>query len=458
MSKIKRAALYVRVSTDEQARHGYSLDAQLSDLQAHAQKKGYCVVDIYADEGASARKALSRRKEIQRLLRDVKADRIDIIIFIKLDRWFRNIADYYKVQEILDKHSVFWECTQEDYNTTTSNGRLLLNLKLTIAQNESDMISDRIKFVLNDRLRRGEAVAGKYPLGFAKEGKKIITTPDAECVKYIFDTFEQTQSKRLTLAKVNEKFNKQLSYEIISNMLKYKIYVGTYRNVPNFCQPIVSQEQFARVQEMLKKNVKKSPTGRVYVFSSLLICPDCRRRMSGFYTFSQNKLKTKKYEKIGYRCNNHNMNLSKGSCSYGGALSERAIEKFLIKNLLKWLEEYETKINQTVNERRSVPKINKASIDKKLERLKNLYVDGLIEKDEYLVDYNKFKAKLLEEAQCNNVKKIEPRLKDLLEMNNVEELYIEMTQEEKYTFWHSIIQEIHVTGKKYKREYEVVFW
>ena len=123
---MKRAALYIRVSTDEQARHGLSLGEQRADLERYANAHHYTIVGIYADEGSTARKALSRRKELQRLLDDVRDDKIDIILFKCLDRWFRNIRDYYKVQDILDAHHVDWEGTQERYNTTTTNGRLML--------------------------------------------------------------------------------------------------------------------------------------------------------------------------------------------------------------------------------------------------------------------------------------------------------------------------------------------
>ena len=125
---MKKAALYIRVSTDEQAKHGFSLGEQQHDLERYAAKHNYAVVDIYADEGNTARKSLGKRKELQRLLDDVRAGHIDIILMKCLDRWFRNIADYYKVQEILDAYGVEWECTQEEYNTTTTNGRLMRNL------------------------------------------------------------------------------------------------------------------------------------------------------------------------------------------------------------------------------------------------------------------------------------------------------------------------------------------
>ena len=102
----KRAALYIRVSTEEQAKHGYSLAEQEHDLRQYAEKHGYIIIGIYADEGISARKALSRRKALQRLLDDVRAGVVNIIIFKCLDRWFRNVRVYYAVQDILDQHSL----------------------------------------------------------------------------------------------------------------------------------------------------------------------------------------------------------------------------------------------------------------------------------------------------------------------------------------------------------------
>lgn len=160
---MKRAALYIRVSTEEQAKYRFSLAEQQHDLGRYAAQHGYTVIGVYADEGHTARKALSRRKELQHLLNDVRAGHVDVILLKCLDRWFRNVRDYYKVQEILDHYGVKWEeCTQEkDYNTTTTNGRLMLNLKLSIAQNESDQTSDRIKYINQGKYRRREEVTGR---------------------------------------------------------------------------------------------------------------------------------------------------------------------------------------------------------------------------------------------------------------------------------------------------------
>ena len=125
------AALYIRVSTEEQAMHGLSVAAQTAALDTWAKQNQVKVVDHYVDAGISARKKASTRPELQRLLRDIEAGNIDLVVFTKLDRWFRNIGEYYRVQDILDKHKVNWKTIQEDYDTSTASGRLKINIMLS---------------------------------------------------------------------------------------------------------------------------------------------------------------------------------------------------------------------------------------------------------------------------------------------------------------------------------------
>ena len=111
---ILRGALWERVSTEEQAKFGYSIKAQVEALEEHAGKNRIKIVDHYCDEGVSAGKPYTKRPEMVRLLEDVKAGKIDIIIFTRLDRWFRNVKEYFKVQEILEQHRVEWKAIFEE--------------------------------------------------------------------------------------------------------------------------------------------------------------------------------------------------------------------------------------------------------------------------------------------------------------------------------------------------------
>ena len=148
-----RTALYIRVSTEEQAIHGLSLEAQDAVLTDYANKNDLTIVGRYVDEGITARKKMTNRKALVRLLEDVKADKIDLIIFTKIDRWMRNVYDYHKVQEVLEKHNVNWKTIFENYDTSTSAGRLHINIMLSVAQDEADRTSERIKAVFENKVK-----------------------------------------------------------------------------------------------------------------------------------------------------------------------------------------------------------------------------------------------------------------------------------------------------------------
>ena len=137
--KILRCAIYIRVSTWEQATYGKSLRAQKECLEDYAARHNLKVIGIYADEGQTARKELKKRKAIHALLADVKADKVDVILFWRMDRWFRSVGDFYKVQDVLDAHGVRWiDVGEPNINMETRDGRLSLNLALAIGQNEVD--------------------------------------------------------------------------------------------------------------------------------------------------------------------------------------------------------------------------------------------------------------------------------------------------------------------------------
>jgi hypothetical protein len=108
------------------------------------------------------------------MLNDVEQDKIDIILFIKIDRWFRSVKDYYKIQEILEAHGVDWKTTMESYDTSTASGRLYVNIRLSIAQDESDRTGERIKFINDNKVSKGKVISGSVPLGLRIKNKGYV--------------------------------------------------------------------------------------------------------------------------------------------------------------------------------------------------------------------------------------------------------------------------------------------
>lgn len=319
--KLKRVALYIRVSHEEQAMKGYSLQAQENRLRQYAKEHIYQIVDCYRDEGITARSSPGRRKEFARMLRDVKAGSIDCILFIKLDRWFRNVSDYYTYQTILDQHNVVWETTEEEYNTNTAQGRLYLNIKLSIAQNESDTTSERIRFVFADKVKRREVISGKLPLGYSIHNKHIIQNEQASIIRDLFQYYLSSQSIRKTMLYLANVHNIHRSYPAISNLLRNEKYIGTFYGIKNYTSGIVDIVTFEKVQRLLhhlstkrksstnsqlvanstssftssnntllpplstsspavKTKISKYTTSS-YLFKGLLRCPYCKHRLVG---------------------------------------------------------------------------------------------------------------------------------------------------------------------------------
>lgn len=173
MSKIVRCAIYDRVSTDIQAQHGLLLDTQKELLTEYVNSRGYEIVDYYVDEGLTARKKLQNRKNFMRLLNDIKMNKIDFVLVTKLDRWFRNVKDYHNTQAILEEHHCNWKTVLEDYDTSTADGQLKINIMLAVAQNESDRTSERIEVVFEYKKQRQEHLNGPVPFGYKNIDKHL---------------------------------------------------------------------------------------------------------------------------------------------------------------------------------------------------------------------------------------------------------------------------------------------
>lgn len=438
-SDVIRVALYVRVSTDEQVREGYSIEAQKASLNTYAKKNGYKIIDTYIDEGYTARKKFNNRKEFVRMLDDAKTNKFDLILFIKLDRWFRSVADYYKIQEVLESCNVNWKTTLEDYDTTTASGRLNLNIRLSVNQDESDRTSERIKFVFDKKVADGEVISGSCPLGYMIEGKKLVLDPEkSHIAKDVFDTYEKKRSRIAVVRHIRNSYGYEINYNTIYIMLSNTMYYGSYRGNDNYCESLISKEQFDNIQRITKKNyVKRTPSGRIYLFSGLVACGSCGRALSGTFSKNPRDLEGGYYY---YRCNSAFRDLD---CSNRKRVPEPYIEEYLLNNIVSELGRYKVEYNL----RHSTPirpVVDKGRIERKLERLKELYVNELIDLEVYKTDFEVYKSQL----ESLEVDKVETRV-------NFEELeavldgdfigmYHSLDKEDKQSLWLSLLESIVV--------------
>lgn len=445
--RLIRTAAYVRVSHEEQKKHGYSVEAQKEGLQRYANEKGYIIVEWYIDEGFSARKKSKKRKELMRLVEDAKLKKFEMIIFKCIDRWFRNISEYYKIQEILEDNKIDWECSEEDYDTTTREGRLKLNLYLMLAQDEADRGSERIEYVFKDKVTKGEAIFGSnsLPLGFRieilGETKKIAVDEEKRSIiEDIFNTFEMLQSKRHTLFFINNRYNLNMSYKSLSNLLSNPLYYGAYRFNENYVygKPHLTKEKWLRIQDLLKKNIKGSSNNHIYMFSGLLKCVDCNNGLVGSYTSNRTK---RKY--FYYRCNK---GVNEKRCTANISISETKLEKKLLEIIKPEIKKYivSFEVKDSVKPK---PKIDTNRIKLQLERLNNLYLDARITDEEYDTRYKELSLKLKLSTKVEEKRDL-TYLKELLD-SDFEKIYERLDKLEKRTFWRSFIKSLVINPDNY---------
>src|ERR1051326_5110725 len=189
-NRMVRCAIYTRVSTDKGLEQDFnSLDAQYDASQAYIRSQvhaGWTLIRTkYEDGGFSG--GNTDRPALQRLLTDVRAGKIDVIVVYKVDRLTRSLADFAKLVELFDEHDVSFVSVTQQFNTTTSMGRLTLNVLLSFAQFEREVTSERIRDKIGASKRKGLWVGGMVPLGYDTKDRKVaIVKHDAERVRTIF--------------------------------------------------------------------------------------------------------------------------------------------------------------------------------------------------------------------------------------------------------------------------------
>lgn len=165
--------IYVCPAKNKKSR-GYLWKPRKERLRDFCKERGWLICGVFIDAAKTARKNIRKRVEFQHMIDGVKKDQYDILVFCRLDRWFRSVADYYKVMDVLNAHNCGWVTSDEDYDTTTANGRLYINVKLSIAQNESDICSERISVVFDSKIQHGTVLSGFSPFWLDVKDKKLV--------------------------------------------------------------------------------------------------------------------------------------------------------------------------------------------------------------------------------------------------------------------------------------------
>lgn len=390
----KNAGLYIRVSTEDQAREGFSLPEQEKRLRAMCEYKGYEIYKLYKDAGISA-KTGNYRPAFEELLQDIRDKKCNTIVVLKLDRLTRSVYDMEGIMKFLDENNAYLDCANEEINTTNSSGKMVARLLTTVSQNEIERTSERTKVGLAGAIKEGH-IPARAPLGYKHIDKKLVPDPlTKDIVIRIYNLYFEGKSyyniatifnEEQVLGKTNWKDTGIL--RIISNEVYKGDYVhGKRTNHPTLykdvVEPIVSKEMWDNCQVQKKKNQKNYMRTQTYIFLQKLKCPKCGRILAGG---ASHKIKSDKWY-FYYRCGNCKSNIH-----------EDKIED-KIKVLLADILEYDNVVNEFFlpvlkskidNPKEQLEKELK-SLNNKRDRIRKAYIDELFTEEEF-----KQESKLIE--------------------------------------------------------------
>ena len=381
----KKCGLYMRVSTEDQAREGFSLPEQRERLETFCKFKGYEIIDYYEDAGISA-KTGNHRPEFERLKNDIKAKKVNTIVALKLDRITRSIYDWENLMTFLDENNAYLDCVNDEINTTSANGKMISRLLMSVSQNEIERTSERTKIGMAGAIKQGH-IPHVAPLGYKHENKRLVidyTTKDI--VIRIFDLYYNGMSYKkisnlLNKEKVLGKDNWRDS--TIGGIIENEIYKGDFVHGKNtkhptyyedVVEPIVSKEMWEDCQVQKKKNSRSYQRTLTYLYLQKLKCPKCGRILGGKATTKKNG-NTYFY----YYCNDCKIQFK-----------EKVINDYF-SQFIDELTEYDSVVNQfflpMIKQKFDEPReqlekeINNQK--NKLERIKKAYVNGVFELQEY---------------------------------------------------------------------------
>lgn len=451
---IERVACYLRVSTQEQKLRGLSPEAQREALKRYAEEHNLKIVEWYEDLGVSGRKLIKKRPALQKMIQDAEQGNFDRIIFIKLDRYFRSVAEYYECQKRLDAKNVKWTATEEKYDLTTASGRYWVTQKLAMAEYEADQTGERIDLVNEYKIKTGQPLVGDQSLGIAftvekdENGiKKVVQDPKTkELVLDYINYFLIHKNKSQAHLYINNKYGTAYSYNSLSKILTDTKIYGHYRGNDNYCKGYITKEIWDKVQSALQDNIKLTPSKRAYVFSGLLVCPLCGRKLSGNYTYGQSiKKRGKTYnynrEYYHYRCNRH---IIDKVCDYNKRVSESKIEKALLENFNKFMNVYINEAEVTdAREKDNCINEKIAQTKGEMTRLNNMYQKGRKTESEYDKEYEALELHLKElESHLEPIVERDLTVyKELLKSDWID-IYNKLNRENKRAFWHKYIKAI----------------
>ncbi len=450
---MKYVACYCRVSHEEQVKYGFSIQAQKEALEKYCKENNYRY-EFYIDEGISA-SSMKKRNALNNMLN--KCNAFDMILFTKLDRLSRNVLDANNINKTLTENNCTMKAIDEDdIDTSTADGTFMFNLKVSLAQREIGKTSERINFVFKSKRERGEVTSGTKKYGYDIVDKRYkINETEAKNINDLYLYFINANGNvQKTYTFFVERFHK--GYDTMIAYLKDTSYIAKYKlyrkdiYIDNYIPRIISDELFYSVQRLLKKKGNISKSDKIALFAGILYCGCCPHKLC---VKVDNRTKN---NLIRYCCDNayrYKPNSLDKKCFNNITIREDFVEEYLLKNIQIEAEKYI--FQNQIRKEEYKPENNSTKINnlkRKMDKLKDLYLDDLIDKDTYKKDYKKIE----EEINQLSIVKTKTVVKDFSELqkiinSDISSIYNNLNRENKRKFWLSIIEKIIINKGKIEK-------
>ena len=425
--KIKSAGIYIRVSTFDQARKGFSLGEQEERLKEFCDFKRYNIYKVYQDAGISAKN--DKRPAYQEMIEDVKKGNINVIVALKLDRLTRSVYDIEKLMKFVNDYECDIDCMADESNTTTSNGRMVMRIMTSVSQNEIEKCSERTKFGMAGAIKNGH-IPNRTGLGFKRENKKLVPDPlTKDIIVRIFDLYLEGKSHQAIANIYNKEkvLGKTNWYDsTIQKILSNELYKGDYVNgkrtkhptyYENVIEPIISKEKWESCQYQKLRNARHYERTATYLFTNKLKCSKCGNFLGGHATTKTNG---KKY--YYYKCNTcktyfNEIDIEKELKAF---MLELAKQDDLINNY------YTPFIKSKLEDKTEDYKKEIKDLDKQLDRIKTAYIKGVVKLEDFdkeikHIEYQKSDLEKRQKGQ-KQYEDLSFTLNDLLIIQDIQEI------------------------------------